>query len=389
MDNKPSIVSVVGVYYPGYKAGGILRTLINMVDHLSSYYNFYIITTDRDLDDDFAYKNITPDIWCEVGSAKVIYLSPSKKTTQNIVKILNEVSYDLIFLNSFFEPLCVKTLFAYQLKMIPQSNLLIAPRGEFAIPSFSQKKIKKLIFIFLAVKTRLLKNIVWLASSTIEEKEINLAINQKNKIKVLIDLPSKFQIGPLKIGLNRRNPLKLIFLSRISEEKNLDFAISVLSKISVELHFDIYGPISNDEYWNKCSKLIEKLPSNIKVNYNGIVKPDDVREVISKYDLFFLPTKGENYGHVIAESLSSGTPVLISDKTPWLNLNEYSLGWDFSLEDENKFVDLIIEYSKKKFTEKNKLRNTVRTEFFKYLNLDDQIKTNVLILNQIINLPNS
>lgn len=273
--------------------------------------------------------------------------------------------------------------------MIPQSNLLIAPRGEFAIPSFSQKKIKKLIFIFLAVKTRLLKNIVWLASSTIEEKEINLAINQKNKIKVLIDLPSKFQIGPLKIDLNRRNPLKLIFLSRISEEKNLDFAISVLSKVSVELHFDIYGPISNDEYWNKCSKLIEKLPSNIKVNYNGIVKPDDVREVISKYDLFFLPTKGENYGHVIAESLSSGTPVLISDKTPWLNLNEYSLGWDFSLEDENKFVDLIIEYSKKKFTEKNKLRNTVRTEFFKYLNLDDQIKTNVLILNQIINLPNS
>lgn len=108
MDNKPSIVSVVGVYYPGYKAGGILRTLINMVDHLSSYYNFYIITTDRDLDDNFAYKNITPDVWCEVGNAKVLYLSPSKKTTQNIIKILNEISYDLIFLNSFLNRFVLK-----------------------------------------------------------------------------------------------------------------------------------------------------------------------------------------------------------------------------------------------------------------------------------------
>jgi glycosyltransferase involved in cell wall biosynthesis len=389
MDNKPSIVSVVGVYYPGYKAGGILRTLMNMVDHLSSYYNFYIITTDRDLDDKFAYKNINPDVWCDVGSARVIYLSPSKKTTHNITKILNEISYDLIFLNSFFEPLCVKTLLAYQLKMIPQSNLLIAPRGEFAIPSFSQKKIKKIVFIFLAIKMKLLENVIWLASSTIEENEINLAIRQENKVKVLIDLPSKFQIGSFKKDSNILSPIKLIFLSRISEEKNLDFAISILSKVNVELYFDIYGPISNEDYWNKCCKLIEKLPSNITVNYQGIVKPDDIRGIISNYDLFFLPTKGENYGHVIAESLSIGTPVLISDKTPWLNLNDYSLGWDFSLTDENKFVDLIIEFSKKDFKEKNKLRDIVCNEFLKYINLEDQIKTNVLILNQIINLPNS
>jgi hypothetical protein len=32
-----------------------------------------------------------------------------------------------------------------------------------------------------------------------------------------------------------------------------------------------------------------------------------------------LPTLGENFGHVIAESLLSNTPVLISDKTPWLS----------------------------------------------------------------------
>jgi glycosyltransferase involved in cell wall biosynthesis len=39
--------------------------------------------------------------------------------------------------------------------------------------------------------------------------------------------------------------------------------------------------------------------------------------VFRQYDLFVFPTRGENFGHVIIESLSVGTPVLLSDRTPW------------------------------------------------------------------------
>ena len=48
-------------------------------------------------------------------------------------------------------------------------------------------------------------------------------------------------------------------------------------------------------------------------------------------DLFFLPTRGENFGHVIAEALSVGTPVLISDQTPWRKLAAVGLGHDLPL----------------------------------------------------------
>ena len=37
-------------------------------------------------------------------------------------------------------------------------------------------------------------------------------------------------------------------------------------------------------------------------------------------DFLILPTKGENFGHVIAESLSASLPVIISQNTPWRNL---------------------------------------------------------------------
>ena len=30
-----------------------------------------------------------------------------------------------------------------------------------------------------------------------------------------------------------------------------------------------------------------------------------------------LPTRGENFGHVIFEAISNGLPSMISDKTPW------------------------------------------------------------------------
>lgn len=126
--------------------------------------------------------------------------------------------------------------------------------------------------------------------------------------------------------------VRLFFLSRISPKKNLDFALQVLGKVESTLVFDVYGPIEDKVYWQTCLDLIEKLPSNIVVNYCGAVTPDQVADVFSGYDLFFFPTRGENYGHVIAESLSAGTPVLLSDQTPWQTLENDKLGWDLPLD---------------------------------------------------------
>lgn len=58
---------------------------------------------------------------------------------------------------------------------------------------------------------------------------------------------------------------------------------------------------------------------------------------LSAYDLFLLPTLGENYGHVIHEALLAGCPVLISNRTPWRNLEALGIGWDLPLEDPEQF----------------------------------------------------
>ena len=50
-----------------------------------------------------------------------------------------------------------------------------------------------------------------------------------------------------------------------------------------------------------------------------------------------MPTLGENFGHVILEALCGGTPVLLSNQTPWLHLEEKGIGWDVPLDDAEGF----------------------------------------------------
>ena len=86
------------------------------------------------------------------------------------------------------------------------------------------------------------------------------------------------------------------------------------------------------------------MPENIKVTYHGEVRPDKVVDVFSKYDIFLFPTKGENYGHVIFESMASGCIPVISDKTPWGkkdDLCNYSI---VELKDLEGFRDKILLY---------------------------------------------
>jgi len=101
--------------------------------------------------------------------------------------------------------------------------------------------------------------------------------------------------------------------------KNLDFLINVLSKVASEVELNIFGPKEDMNYWEKCKILLKKLPSNIKVNIENEISHNKVLDVFSKNDLFAFPTKGEALGHIILESLSASTPVLVSDKTSWLS----------------------------------------------------------------------
>jgi glycosyltransferase involved in cell wall biosynthesis len=111
--------------------------------------------------------------------------------------------------------------------------------------------------------------------------------------------------------------------------------------VTVPVELTIYGPIEDPVFWATCQELIAQLPANIRAAYAGEVLPEHVRQTLCEHDLFFFPTRGENFGHVIFEALSAGVPVLISDQTPWTDLEAHGAGWSVPLHSTTAFATVI------------------------------------------------
>jgi glycosyltransferase involved in cell wall biosynthesis len=330
---KIRVLVLVPFFVPSYKAGGPVKTIANMVDQLKSL-KFSVFTRDRDLGDAQPFKGIEFNHWQQVEGAVVLYATPDKLSVKYIAETIQKEQFDLLYLNSFFDPIfTIKPLIARKLGLIKVCPIVLAPRGEFSAGALGIKSFKKKLFIKISDWLGLYRDIIWQASSELEKLDIIRALNvDPSSIVIAKDLPPKPSAFDEDSVLKANETCKIVFLSRISPMKNLDFALQTLESVKSSLVFDIYGPIEDKVYWQTCLKFIEALPSNVQVTYRGSVTPDQVAGVFSGYDLFLFPTRGENYGHVIAESLSVGTPVLLSDQTPWQGLAKDELGWDLPLE---------------------------------------------------------
>ena len=147
-NSKKQIVLVfLGNYLPGFKAGGIIRSVENTINHLCGEFEFLVVTRDRDLGDSKPYPGIMTNQWQQVGKAKVYYLDSNSETLKHVKHILNTIQYDVLYLNSFFDGLTISVLINRMLQRTNKIPVVLTPRGEFACASLSQKYTKKHVFI--------------------------------------------------------------------------------------------------------------------------------------------------------------------------------------------------------------------------------------------------
>lgn len=345
---KPRVLVLVRYYLPGFRSGGPVRTIANMVEQLGDSFDFCVVTSDRDALEATPYETVTIDGWNSVGNAQVYYLSPKNLTLRRIARIISTTPHDVLYLNSFFDRAFTRLpLLARRLGLLPKRPVVIAPRGECAPDALALKRWRKTIYRFGAARVGLYRELIWQASGPHERLNIEQMLGvTARRIFVAPNLPAVLcdeMLEPAPLRLAESGPLRVVYLSRIAPMKNLDFALRVLSRVESQVVFDVYGPIDAKPYWQACLDLIAKTPPNVTVRYQGAKDHAEVFGLLSEYELFFLPTRGENFGHVIMESLSAGTPVLISDRTPWRYLESAGVGWDLALDDEWPFAKKIDE----------------------------------------------
>lgn len=340
LQNKKKILIFIDWFLPAYKAGGPVRSVANIVTRLSDNFDFIIITSDRDLGDKQSFPNITTNEILNIENYKIIYLSPEKQNRKTLINIIEDINYDIVYFNSLFSfKFTILPLILIK-KIKKKSKIILAPRGMLGNGSLNIKKTKKAIFLKLSKIIGLYKNITWHATNPVEIKNISDKMNLKTNIVLAPNLPEKAKTFQEK---TISGDIKLIFISRIVQIKNIHFAIEVLLKVNTQkkIEFDIFGPIEDVGYYEKCIDLSKKLPENIKLNFKGEIRHDLINKTLQDYHFMFFPTLHENFGHVIFEAFSAGVPVIISKNTPWGNLEKKHLGFDIDLANKNEFVKTI------------------------------------------------
>lgn len=390
--SKPIILVLLAHYLPGYKCGGPIRTIANLVDHLGDEFDFKIITSDRDMHDLEPYPGVAINDWNRVGKASVYYASPQNLSFLRLSKLISETPHDLLYINSFHSPVfSVFPLFARRFGLIPGKKVVLAPRGEFSTGALAIKSFKKLCFAFTADILGLHQNLTWQASSEHEAEDIRFAMKDIAGDIVVApnllpkeDLEADLEIAPDRVS----DTLRVVFLSRVSPMKNLDYALKALMRVNVPVEFDIYGIIDDPSYWETCQEQMKRLPGNVSAAYRGGIEHQEVHSLLRKYDLFFLPTRGENFGHVIFEALAAGVPVLISDRTPWKDLEEKGIGWVRPLGDIQGYVQVLSQYALTDGVEKHSRRQRTR-EFALALANQEAVVQGNKVLFRLANLRNS
>ncbi len=325
-------------YLPGFKSGGGMWTVVNLVDHFRESYDFYIVTRNHDgKADKKPYDSVKTGEWNSVGSGKVFYLKAGQLTVRAFRDLLREVTPDIVFLNSVFSMPSITFLRARKSSRLSEIPVIVSPCGELAGATLKFKAVKKGLFLKYAKLSGLYRDVIWRASFESDAIEIRAAMGKGIEVYCAPDLPPKTILPGFNLSdkpEKRRGAVRLVFVSRLVRKKNLHYLLERLSSCtSGEIVLDVVGPIEDKEYWKECEAAAQKLPANIRLNVLG---PMPYPETLARMQLahfFVLPTLTENFGYVFIEALACGCPLLISNRTVWGEVTQKGSGWAVPLED--------------------------------------------------------
>ena len=333
--NKTKLLIFCDWYAPAFKAGGPIRSIVNFVDRFKDQYDIHVFTSDRDINQKRPFKNIATDQWLERDGYHIWYYSPGTMSNKKVRSLIADINPDKIYLNSMFSNMIKPIMAAHA-----SGKLIVAPRGMLRRSALAVKPLKKLIYLRLLRHSGIGKNLSFHSTGEEETKDIQRFFPKAKRIILAPNLPVAVNKS---LGLAEKTPgkLRMVFVGRLHPIKKLDFLLEALVNAKGEIALDIVATREDAEYWRMCKKLISRLHSKINIKNYIDLPHDEIKPLLEKAHLFVLPTEGENFGHAIFEALAVGCPVLISDQTPWRDLQPKKAGMDHPLSDLSGFTKAI------------------------------------------------
>ena len=363
------ILIIVPSYKPAYIYGGPIRSISVLCEALSRHYQDVEVFTTRA--NGTTELNVISGNLYLIENVKVRYFSRWTKDHTNFSPgllrhlFLNAGKYDTIHIHSWWNLVTIPSAFICLLKGI---RPVLSPRGSITQYTIDHRKsgVKRLIHFMIG--RRLLERATIHSTSIREDHEVGRLVNNVRRyiIPNILELPEKqfdFEEDP--------NSLRLIFLGRIDRVKNLEFLLKeVTEHVNIPFTLTIVGH-GPTEYVETLKQLVREFP-NIK--WLGEVDGKEKFKLLALADLLLLPSHTENYGNVVIEALSQGTPAIVSDQ---VGAKEYvkdnALGWVIETT-PTKWANRINDLGKEKhklITMREKAILCIKRDF----NQDKQVET--------------
>ncbi len=309
----------------------------HIAEHLQDEMDISIVCSNRDHD-----KSVLPvstNQWVKQHNFRIYY------TDRKFRGVINAVPQkSVVYING---------IFSIHYNLFPllflKGRKIVAVRGMLDPGGLSQKPMKKKMYLRFWKWLQLHKNCEYHATSIMERDNIHAALGTETKVWVIPNLPGVVPHSPLPHKKN--NSIILCTVALVSAMKNHLLVIESLMKCQAEVVYHIYGPIKDSDYWQTCSKAIEKLPVNISVTYHGIISPDHICDAIADAHVYIQPSKSENYSHSLVDAFMTGRPVITSYFTPWNNLAVEYAGVNVSIEGTTAITKAIDQFAAMDATE--------------------------------------
>lgn len=329
---KPKIYLFTDWFFPGYLAGGPIKSAVEMINLCGGELDFKVVTRNTDWNSNKPYE-IEPDKWLHQNNYEIIYLS--KNYLSFIYQILHSLEdSDIVFFNGIYSPQFNSLPIILSLILKKRSRIIISARGMLNQNAIKLKSFKKrlllIVFRFLNIE-----NLCVLHAASEGEVQSIKRIFPKSKVRLASNIPALPSLEPLIV---KSSPFrKFVSVGRISPVKNTEFLVEIMSHFD-ELELTLIGTADDKEYLERCKNQARVSDG---ICFAGGVSPGKLNGLLNSYDFFILPTSGENFGHAIVEALALGIPVIISDQTPWSDLDSKGAGWVLPLSNPQDWKDVI------------------------------------------------
>ena len=206
---------------------------------------------------------------------------------------------------------------------------IFAPRGMLGTAALKFSSAKKRLFWALAQRRALASVSCYHATSDKELEDIR-TFGLTGPVAIVpngIDVP-KTTATVASHAVETGGHRTLLHLGRIHPKKGINRLLRAWARLEPayeDWRLRIVGP-SEGGHGEELQTLSARLGLQRAI-FEGPVYGAAKQAVYREANLFVLPTLDENFGMVVAEALSNGTPVISTKGAPWQGLEENACGW--------------------------------------------------------------